>query len=85
MHVELAAEAQKQMERLPNDIAIRIAAKLRWYADQADPLSFAIPLVGRKESIYRFRIGDYRAIFIIKKGVISVLFVLAVKHRSQAY
>lgn len=83
-HVELSPAARRQLESLPKNTAIRIGKKLRWYADNDNPLAFAKPLTGMP-GMHRFRIGDYRAIFTIRRGHISILFVIAIKHRREAY
>ncbi len=85
MKLEYSHKARNELDHLPEAIADRIQDKMDWFAEQQNPLDFAKPLVGIQEKIYRFRIGDYRAICTIQSGVISILFVLAVKHRSQAY
>jgi mRNA-degrading endonuclease RelE of RelBE toxin-antitoxin system len=43
---------------------------------------FARPLSNLKFGHYRFRIRDYRAIFDV---VDDTIFVLAIKHRKDAY
>jgi mRNA interferase RelE/StbE len=85
MQIELSLKAKKQIEKLPKTVALRIAQKLMWSVDQDEPLFFAEPLQGTEEKLYRFRIGEYRVIFIIEAEVISVLFVLAIAHRKDIY
>lgn len=59
--------------------------KIDWFAESSDPLKFAKPLTDTKNrKLYRFRIGQYRAIITIK-GQVIILLVLAVKHRKDAY
>jgi mRNA-degrading endonuclease RelE of RelBE toxin-antitoxin system len=72
--------AQDHFERLPQQDRKRIANKMRFYAQQPDPLQFAEPLSGSHN--YRFRIGDYRIIF---KVAHETLWVKAVKRRDKAY
>lgn len=83
--IELSSLARQHLENLPNRIALRITEKLRWFSEQADPLKFAVALSGTKEKLFRFRVGDYRAIFMMKDGIPTVLMVIAVKHRGKAY
>lgn len=72
--------AQEHFARLPPEMRRRVASKLRFYAEQPDPLQFAEPLSGSHN--YRFRIGDHRVIF---KVVHDVLWIKAIKRRDKAY
>lgn len=85
MHIEWSHKADKDMHGFPKNLSSQIARKIQWFADQEDPLFFAEPISGAREKLYRFRIGDYRAIFTIKHKEIRILFVISVQHRSQIY
>lgn len=85
MKVQYAKLAKRQLKKLPQDLCIRIAQKLIWFGQQENPLSFAEPLQIPDEKLYRFRIGDYRAVFKIEKGIISILLVLMIQHRKDVY
>jgi mRNA-degrading endonuclease RelE of RelBE toxin-antitoxin system len=56
-----------------------------WFLEQEDPLAFAEHLKVPGRPLYRFRIGNYRVVFTIKNGIVSILFVLTVSHRKDAY
>lgn len=74
------------LQSLDNRVAARIAKKLRWFAAQDNPLHFAERLTNSRYGGYRFRIGDYRALFDVNQsGVIIILEILRIKHRSVAY
>lgn len=73
------------LDKLRPELAIRIAKKVAWFAEQADPFYFAEPVEGRFEGQFRFRVGDYRIFFERDKGKLRVLLVLRVKHRGEAY
>lgn len=77
--------ATKDLAGLSPDVARRIAHKMQWFADREDPLVFAKPLKDRRLGTHRFRVGPYRIFVEIRKDRISVLFVLAVRHRREAY
>ncbi len=49
-----------------------------------DPKRLAEPLSGLLRGLYRFRVGDYRAICDIQEGRLIVL-VLEVGHRGEIY
>jgi mRNA interferase RelE/StbE len=73
-----ANEAREQLRKLPRSVQSRIIKKVLFYAAQPNPLSFAKPLTGY--NAYRFRIGDYRAIFETADDTISILRI--VKHEG---
>ena len=72
--------AEDHFQRLPQQTRRRIVKKLRFYAQQPDPLEFAEPLSGSNN--YRFRIGDHRVIF---KVMNDALWIKAIKRRDEAY
>lgn len=78
-------QAVEQLAELTPSVAERIQEKMDWYASQDDPLSFAKKLTHPTEVLFRFRIGDYRAICHISRGKMCILLVLTVKHRKDAY
>jgi len=81
-----AKNAISQLNKLDKQLRKRIMDKLYFYSKQDNPLSFALKLTASVSGEYRFRIGEYRAIFDIdKQGNISVLFILAIKHRKDIY
>jgi len=77
--------AAKAIKKLPPTVARRIITKMQWFAAQTNPITFAKPLKDRRFGSHRFRIGAYRVLVDIEKREISVLVVLAVKHRRDAY
>ncbi len=85
MRLIYSPDAIKDLDGLQTSIAERIHGKLQWYSIQEDPLAFAKALYGKAQGFYRFRIGDYRAIFSIQKGSLVLLVVKAIKHRRESY
>ena len=77
--------AGKDLRRLPVRAADRIVAKMDWYILQDQPLHFAERLTEPAFGTYRFRIGSYRVLCDVRRGEISVLEVLAVRDRKNAY
>jgi mRNA interferase RelE/StbE len=75
--------ALKDLKKLPKTLQRRIKEKLEFYLAQAEPLDYAVQLVGNQKSgEYRFRVGDYRIVFD-KKG--NTLFILYIEHRRDVY
>jgi mRNA interferase RelE/StbE len=84
--LEITTRAQEDMGFLDSIVANRIAAKLRFFAQQENPLRFAERLTSSPYGEYRFRVGDYRILFDVNaRGVISILVILRIKHRREAY
>lgn len=86
MHkVFYSPQARRDLKKLELRLAQRIVKKIQFFSAQNEPLSFAKALK-MKESYYRFRIGDYRAIFSMDgDGALKILNILRVKHRKDIY
>lgn len=66
-------------------MAKRIVLKIAENA-QGDPLQKAKALQGDLMGKYRYRIGSYRAIFMLdESGNVILLTVLSIKHRKDIY
>jgi len=82
MEIFYTHKAAKQLENLPLSVQKRIAKKMRFYASQKDPLKFAKRLTDYYDGEYRFRIGEYRLTFDVKRDTI---YILGVKARDKSY
>ena len=82
MRVFYARSAAKQLEDFPSSVQKRIVLKMRFFADQKNPLKFAKHLIDSREGDFRFRVGEHRVIFDVYKNVI---FVLKIEKRDKAY
>lgn len=77
--------AVKDLRRIDRKIAQRIIKKINSFSKKEDIKPFAKALKGF-EGKYRFRIGDYRAIFSVdKSGEIHILMIFNVKRRKDIY
>ena len=72
--------AIKDIQRLEPAVKKRIGKTLLRYEE--DPLKYAVRLTESELGTYRFRIGDYRAIFDLEGNEIVVL---RVGHRRDIY
>jgi mRNA interferase RelE/StbE len=83
--VEYADSAAHEVLRLDKGVRTRI---LNYFRERVmthpDPKLLAEPLSGPLRRLWRFRIGDYRAICDIQ-GEKLVVLVLQVGHRSEIY
>ncbi len=83
--VEFLISAQRQIEKLDRSVQQRITSYFHERVLKAeDPRRLAKMLQGPKGGLWRFRIGDYRAICKIEDERLVVL-VLDVGHRREIY
>jgi len=75
-------KAIRQLSDLSISIQKRIAQKMRFYAEQKNPLKFAKRLTDFREGEFCFRIGDYRLTFDTVKDSI---YILKVAKRDKIY
>ena len=84
--VNYSENAIRDLKKLDLPIARRIAEKILFFSEQENPLAFAKPLRNLGAGRYRFRIGDYRAIFQNdSKRKLKILLILRIKHRKDIY
>ncbi len=82
MEIFYTNKAAAQLKNLPRLIQKRIIIKMRFYANQKNPLKFAKPLIDYREGEFRFRIGKYRLIFDVKD---SAIYILKIAKRDKIY
>lgn len=86
VNVKYTEKALKDLKMIDKKIAIRIVQKIKGNSELTNPLSRAKELTGVFSNIYRYRIGDYRALFEVDaKNRITILIILRIKHRKKAY
>ena len=80
------AKAVDDLKRLDRTVQQRILKKISQFCSAKDPFAFAKPLSGPWKRLFRFRIGDYRAVFRKEAtGDLSILLILSIKHRREIY
>lgn len=85
-HLSYTTHARSDLERLDKNIAARIVAKLKENSELPNPLIRAKALSEKLAGRYRYRIGDYRALFKIDtNGILHILTILRIKHRREVY
>jgi len=82
--VSLSAEAQKFYATAEQAIAKKIAKCLLQLEQTPHQHSNIKPLKGQLAGYYRYRIGDYRVVYLIDEQKNQVL-VNTIAHRSQVY
>lgn len=79
--VILPKSARKELDRLPDDVASRILARLAGLETNPRPADVK-KLKGR--DAWRIRVGDYRVIYEIHDRVLQII-VITVGHRREIY
>ena len=74
--------ALKQLRALDPTTRDRILVKLKWFAAQDDPISFARPLKDSKIGTHRFRVGEWRITFIANENELTFV---DIGHRREIY
>ena len=81
--LELTSDAKTDLQRIDKSNASRIIKKLRWVAANVDDVNHTA-LTGQWTGYFRYRIGDYRAIYELdEEGY--VLLVAVIGHRREVY
>ncbi|MBS3141239.1 type II toxin-antitoxin system RelE/ParE family toxin [Candidatus Woesearchaeota archaeon] len=82
--VELSQKAQKFLEKLDLHIKIRIEERLKKLSD--NPILSDSKFIYREnnEKIFRYRIGDYRALYIVKDSE-KVVLIAKIDKRPRVY
>ena len=79
--LEFTDDFRDALQKLPPDVQDFIKDKLAFFSACENPLPFAKKLKGVK-GIYRFRIGNYRAVFRVER---SAYIFFTVKDRKDVY
>ena len=79
--VILPKSVQKELDRLPDEIANRILARLSLLETNPRPADVK-KLKGR--DAWRIRIGDYRVIYEIHDRILQII-VVTIGHRREVY
>jgi mRNA interferase RelE/StbE len=80
MKLYITRSAVSDLGELPLHTQNRIIDKIKFYAEQENPLTFAKYITERKS--YRFRVGNYRALFDVRD---SNIYITSIKRRDKAY
>lgn len=84
MQVFITKHARKLLTQLDPVIARRIIEKIEAYAnDPASQTNNVRALRGR--SGYRLRVGDYRVLFTLNDGAVTIMTVFTIGHRRDVY
>ena len=82
--VELSQRAQKFLEKLDKSIRERIENSLRRLKE--NPIPSDTKFIGREnnEMVFRYRIGDYRALYKVKESQ-KIILIAKIDKRPRVY
>ncbi|MBI1969050.1 type II toxin-antitoxin system RelE/ParE family toxin [Candidatus Woesearchaeota archaeon] len=82
--VDLSERAQKFLEKLDDHIRQRIEDRLRRLSEQ--PVPSDAKFIGREkgDKVFRYRIGDYRALYKVKEAE-NIVLVAKIDKRPRIY
>lgn len=80
--IQFKPAALRQLEKLPRNVQKRIASRVHAFRDDPFP-SGCKKLLGEADT-WRVRVGDYRVIYRVHRGVLLVL-VINIGHRREVY
>ena len=84
MQVRYEPKAIRDMRSLPVKVRRQIDVKIEAYAKAPDSLRNNVKRLQGSE-YFRLRVGNYRVIFSIENGQVTVMVVQRVRHRKEAY
>ena len=84
--IEYTETARRELKKLDKAVARRILDFLdNRVAKQDDPRKLGKALSGPMGTLWRYQVGDYRAICDIQHQTVTVLFFLRIGHRREVY
>lgn len=84
MQVRILPRAVKDLKAIDRADRNRILTKIEQYA--ADPTALANNVKALQGSdLYRLRVADYRVLFTVEAGMVTIMVVHRVRHRREAY
>ena len=80
--VQLKPAALRQLEKLPREIQTRVAGKIESLRN--DPFPQGCKEFQGEPGTWRVRVGDYRVIYQVDRGILLIL-VVTIGHRREVY
>jgi mRNA interferase RelE/StbE len=82
--LQYSKNALKDLRKISTPQSKKIIDKI-FFETLDNPLSNAKRLEGKFSGFYRYRIGNYRAIFIYEEDVVILIKIIRIKHRKDIY
>lgn len=70
---KFSREATKQLKKIDRKAAVKLVEELKAIAASGEPRSKGKALTGNLKGLWRYRVGDYRAICEIKDNELVIL------------
>jgi len=84
MKIIYSQRAKKDLKQIETKQVIKILEKIEANSMLIDPLSLAKKLQGINFDLYRYRVGDFRVIFILEKDI-KIMTIFRIGHRKDIY
>jgi|tagenome__1003787_1003787.scaffolds.fasta_scaffold20802573_2 mRNA interferase RelE/StbE len=82
--IELTLQAERQVDALGAGERRQVLRFLQKLRSRADPQTLGRPLSGGLSGLWRYRVGDYRLIWELRRKVLTIV-VVRLGHRSDVY
>lgn len=84
MQIEMTRKAEKDLRKIDRADAARIVSKIKQFAADPASLSNNVKSLAGTDT-YRLRVADYRVIYRVEGEIVTVMVVLRIRHRREAY
>jgi len=81
--IHLSTRAYKFFRKLPKNVYTRLITKIEELADNPFPPG-VLRVLGRKEKLFRVRVGDYRILYEVYPDE-KVILIVNIDKRSRVY
>ena len=81
-NIKFTPRGAKEFKKISPDWQVRLSKKLKYFANQPEPIKFSKPLTNLLPSTHRFRVGNYRIAFYVEG---ETIYVDRVRHRREVY
>lgn len=83
-NLRFSQQADKSLRKLDKSVSSRIIHELELISTLSNPFEKGHALKGNLRGLWRYRIGDYRAVCSIEHNTLIIL-VIDIDHRSRVY
>ena len=81
-NIKFTPRGAKEFKKISLQWQVRLSKKLKYFANQPEPIKLSKPLTNLLPATHRFRVGDYRIAFYIEQ---STIYVDRIGHRREVY
>ncbi len=80
--IKFTPRGAKEFKKISPQWQGRLSKKLKYFANQPDPIKLSKPLTNLLPATHRFRVGDYRIAFYLE---IDTIYIDRIGHRKEVY